>query len=143
MEVTEMIAETLLELFSDINQIRSNQLEQGNKEHSFYIRNVRTSARNELSNIQDRNHSFVLHYFPKKYPETSISLAESDCREMQNRLFATFIYLKDFNGKIVDTNSEIVNGVLQFHFRIRMRYLLPKAEEIKMQTLEERSNLID
>lgn len=141
MDVTRIIGETLKDLIPDIKQIRRNNLEQGNLQHAFYIRQGRSSAQNQLFNYQQRRYPYILHYFPEEYPDEEIDQRETRCWEMNEQLMTQFLYLKDHFGKVLNAQGEVHEGVLLFSFDIRLRVKLPEPLQIKMQSIEERSDI--
>lgn len=143
MDITKRIGKTLKRLFPDIQQITRNSLEQGHKEHSFYIKKRKSSAQNQFFHKQQRIYNFTLHYFPNRYPEDEMNQSETDCEIMAERLLSDFHYLEGHYGKVINTDFDIQDDALLFHFRIRMRVNLPEPEPTYMELLEERSNLID
>lgn len=142
MDLTKEVGETLKKLFPDIKQIRRNELEQGNKPHSFYIRRGRVQSQNQFNNKQMRLYPFVLHYFPEKYPAEEIDQSATRSETMGENLLEKFHYLNDYKAKITNTYYEVHDGVLLFHFQIRLRVTLTTPEPTYMGTLEERSNLV-
>lgn len=141
MDISKRIGETLKTLFPDIQQITRNNLEQGHKEHSFYIKKRKSSGQNQFFNKQQRVYNYTLHYFAHKYPDDKMNQAETECEKMAERLLSDFHYLEGHYGKVINTDYDIQDNALLFHFRIRMRVNLPEAEPTYMETLEERSNL--
>lgn len=141
MDMTRNVAKTLKTLFPDIAQIRREQLESGNEEHSFYIKQRKVSMSENLVHYQHRIYPFVLHYFPRRYQEGKSTLEIKQCEEMTEQLLVQFRYLDNYKAKIIRVEYEISNKVLLFHFAIQTRYKIEEPDGIPMRSLEERSNL--
>lgn len=142
MDITYEILATLKDLFPDVPYRYRNNQEQNFKGNSFYIRQVRVGNQAQLFNRSRRSYAYVLHYFPISYPEGQAQKLEEQCEQMAERLYGDYLYLKDYEGKVIETYHTIQDGVLLFHFDLRFRVKKP-TEPNPMLALEERSGLKD
>lgn len=112
--IIDLIGNELSNLFPDIPIYRENQ-KGGFKEPSFFVEKIITSVNPELFDIQSRNYSYQLVYFPKlDEPKADIEIVEEILLDNFTRL-TDYAVIRNRDFKQSDDNTLL----LTFSIKIR------------------------
>ncbi len=132
MDITELIANQLNSLFPDIDIYREN-IEGEFKEPSFFIQRISLALSPRLFEIQKRNYSYHIVYFPKLTKTGTPSKEDMDA--MAEKLAIDF---QKIDGLIRLTDREITpsdDDTLHFSFSVEI-HVKPEQVDSFNQNLE-------
>lgn len=134
MDIIQAIANKIAQFVPDATIYRES-IEQGFEAPSFYIHSINGTSKDELMKYQMRRESFCIMYFPDANNE-DVGVREQ-CMMMERQLYNNMDYLPDFNLKIKDKDSQIIEEALQFKFKVSYRVVNVDDMEIaRMERLE-------
>ncbi|MDN6030169.1 MAG: hypothetical protein L0I48_05380 [Lactococcus plantarum] len=136
MDIITGIGKQLSKIIPGINIYRENQ-PQGFKEPSFYVYEISTQSKDELTNYEMRMHRFCAVYFPKTDKNVNKQLAT-----MRNTLLDNFLVIDDVNLKLYERKCEPIDGALNFTFKVRYRGQYVQ-ESTPMNVLEQKGEIVN
>lgn len=137
MDVTLAIANQLAEIVPDATIYREQQ-EQSFGEPSFYIYEISASSKGELMSYEARKHLYCVMWFPdSKQDDPGI---KEQCENMRSKLLDEFQRLDVLSLAPLEKEAKIVDGALQFIFKLRYRVGL-ENKATKIESLEQQGGL--
>lgn len=115
MDIIKGIGKQLAKIVSGAVIYRENQ-PQGFKEPSFYVYEISTLSKDEISDYEMRTHRFCVVYFPKIDKDINKQLDT-----MRDTLLDNFLVIDDVNLKLYERKCEPIDGALNFTFKVRYR----------------------
>lgn len=136
MDIIKGIGKQLAKIVSGAVIYRENQ-PQGFKEPSFYVYEISTLSKDEITNYEMRTHRFCVVYFPKTDKDINKQLDT-----MRDTLLDNFFVIDDVNLKLYDRKCESIDGVLNFTFKVRYRGKYEQADT-PMNALNQKGGLLN
>ncbi|WP_071131364.1 phage tail terminator family protein [Enterococcus timonensis] len=137
MDITLAIANQLAVIMPDATIYREQQ-EQSFDEPSFYIYEISASSKGELMSYEARKHLYCVMWFPdSKQDDPGI---KEQCENMRSKLLDEFQRLDEVSLTPFEKEAKIVDGALQFIFKLRYRVGL-ENKATKIESLEQQGGL--
>ena len=114
------------------------QTEQRFVSPSFYLYEIEGKGTPEIGPYELRKHQFCLVYFPDENVDDPGP--REQCGQMEELLLNQFNRISELSLAVLDKETRIEEGALQFTFRTRYRGVNTKPE-IKMETVDAKGGL--
>ncbi|WP_251855329.1 phage tail terminator family protein [Enterococcus italicus] len=136
MDIIKGIGKQLAKIVSGAVIYRENQ-PQGFKEPSFYVYEISTLAKDEITNYEMRTHRFCVVYFPDSKKDVNKQIDA-----MRDTLLDNFLVIDDVNLKLYERKCEPIDGALNFTFKVRYRGKY-EQEATPMNALNQKGGLLN
>lgn len=125
-DVKQEVINKLDSLYPDI-PIYDDEVPQGFKEPSFFIKLINGSHTREINTRYKRTYSFDIHYFAG---------SNEECESMANELYENMEYLLNYYAKGINMKHEIIDRVLHFFVDYKITLIKETEENPKLNNLE-------
>lgn len=130
--IVDGISIKLNSIFGDSYEIAAENVEQGLKPHSFFIKSLPVTHKPLLGNRAQRTYSFVISYFP----DTENMEMNQEMMDVAESLLEGLESITLLNGEVIrghDLESEIVDDVL--HFSVKYIVFITKDERKELMEI--------
>nr|DAP21901.1 MAG TPA: tail completion protein [Caudoviricetes sp.] len=136
MDIIKGIGKQLAKILDKPTIYRENQ-PQGFKEPSFYVYEISTLSKDEITNYEMRTHRFCVVYFPDSKKDVNKQLDT-----MRDTLLDNFLVIDDVNLKLYERKCEPIDGTLNFTFKVRYRGKYEQTDT-PMNALSQKGGLLN
>lgn len=139
MDITVAIANQLLKIVPEATIYREQQ-EQSFDEPSFYVYEITATGGGEINSYEMRRHTFCVMWFPDSHSDDPGP--REQCEIMREKLLDEFQRLDDSSIGVFAKEAKVIDGALQFTFRLRYR-VAPEDIGTKLKQFEQTGGLKD